>query len=116
MKNKQYKLYTKNQLEKYYTSLIPQIRAIAKECGYAIAIHGSLRRDMDIMAMPWIKEAKAPETLAINIMKSILGHSYMREYFKRHKYDAKKPHGRMNFCIPCERNGWIDMSVMPRIE
>lgn len=115
MKKKNPNYYmTKRQLKTYYNSVLPKIREIAREHGYAIGVHGSMTRDLDIMAMPWTKKAKAPESLATAIMTELLGHSYMRSYWKEHR-NAGKPHGRLNYIIPVKQNGWIDMSVMPRI-
>ena len=113
MMNKKIKYrMNKRELKRYYSSIIPTIREVARECGYAIAIHGSMTRDLDIMAMPWVEKAKAPETLATEIMKKLCGHSYMRTYWKEHKYG--KPHGRLTYTIPVKQNAYIDLSVMPR--
>ena len=116
---KRYRM-NKRELKKYYSSIIPTIRKIAEEHGYAIAIHGSMTRDLDVMAMPWIKKALAPESLATALMKELLvfengvkGHSYMRKYWKENR--EGKPHGRLNYIIPMKQNGWMDLSVMPRI-
>ena len=35
-----------------FNTLIGQVRAAARECGYAIAVHGSLLRDIDLSVMP----------------------------------------------------------------
>lgn len=45
--------------------VIDDVRAIAREHGYAVAVHGSLRRerDIDLLAAPWVKNAHAPRTL-----------------------------------------------------
>lgn len=111
----------KRELKSYYNSIIPTIREIAKEHGYAIAVHGSKTRDLDVMAMPWVKKAKAPETLAIALMKKLLvfengmtGHSYTRKYWKENSVKANKPYGRLTYAIPVKQNGYIDLSVMPR--
>lgn len=103
---------TKPELYRYYKSIIPRIRKIAREHGYAVAIHGSMKRDLDVMAMPWVDNAKAPESLAMALMKEFLGHSYMRVYLKKQKYG--KPHGRLTYILPVKGRGWIDLSVMPR--
>lgn len=36
---------------------IDRIRELAKEIGYAIGAHGSLERDLDLIAAPWSEEA-----------------------------------------------------------
>ena len=103
---------TKKELYNYYKSIIPRIKKIAKEKGYAVAIHGSMKKDLDVMAMPWTNDAKAPESLAIALMKEFLGHSYMRTYLKENRHG--KPHGRLTYTLPVKGRGYIDLSVMPR--
>lgn len=117
-----YQPYTKRDLKKYYKSILPRLKEIAYEHGYAVAVHGSMTRDLDVMAMPWVKEAKAPESLAIALMKEFLvfsngknGTSYTRKYFKDSADKTNKPHGRRAYTIPVKGKAFIDLSVMPRI-
>jgi hypothetical protein len=42
---------------------LPRIRTAAKELGYAIALHGTLTRDLDLLAVPWIEDAAEPMAL-----------------------------------------------------
>lgn len=121
--HKYYEPYTKPQLRKYYNSIIPRIKKIANELGYAVAIHGSKTRDLDVMAMPWVKEAKAPETLAIALMREFHllgdrkqgdGYSYTRKYLKEMAEKSNKPHGRRAYSLPVKGRAYIDLSVMPR--
>lgn len=97
--------------------MIDDIRAIAREHGYAIAVHGSLRRerDIDLLAVPWIKEAHAPRTL----MRAINELAYLSRV-KEHDKDKPKPHGRLGFVWLIKFRGkdcpaYVDLSVMPRV-
>lgn len=45
----------------------PDIKQVAINNGWAVGLHGSLASDMDIMAMPWTKEAIP----AMELMKKI---------------------------------------------
>lgn len=42
--------------QRAYNRLIGPIRAIAKEHGYAVGVHGSLARDIDLILVPWIEK------------------------------------------------------------
>lgn len=93
--------------------VIDDIRAIAREHGYAIAVHGSLRetRDIDLLAAPWIKTAHAQSTLVRAIAKL--------PYLKHNRDWVGKPHGRegSTFVILHRAKGcprYVDLSVMPR--
>lgn len=96
--------------------VIDDIRQIAREHGYAIAVHGSLRAesDIDLLAVPWVKDAHAPRTL----MRAINRLPYLVRVVE-HDQDPPKPHGRLGWVwLITHRHGscgyYVDMSVMPR--
>lgn len=93
-----------------FNTLVGQIRGAAHKCGYAIAVHGSLLRDIDLLAAPWTKEAAAPTTLLKAIVEGVnrfnVGHLKSRK-------PEKKPHGRLAWVIHVGGT-YIDLSVMPR--
>lgn len=96
--------------------VIDDVRAIAREHGYAIAVHGSLRRerDIDLLAAPWVKEAHAPSTL----MRAINKLPYLSRV-KAHDLDPPKPHGRLGFVWLIRYRAkdcpaYVDLSVLPR--
>lgn len=95
-----------------YTEMLPDIREVGKQNGYAIAVHGSLRRDFDLIAVPWTEEAKSKEHLVSEIAK-LLGLN------ERHTIMAKdeeiKPHGRSAYAIQLGFGMYIDLSIMPII-
>lgn len=37
--------------------VIAKVREVAKRHGWAIGVHGSLKRDIDLIAIPWTEEA-----------------------------------------------------------
>jgi len=104
----------KDALEALYLSLLPKIREAARAVGYAIGVHGSLRRDMDLIAVPWVDGAVDKEELVRAIHRAACGlesQSYSWE---------KKPHGRIATCFPICWPEWqseelslghIDLSV-----
>lgn len=104
--------------------VIDDIRAIARDHGYAVAVHGSLRaeRDIDLIAAPWTREAHAPSTLARAIASLpylIKRHDDVEGDPRRRKWPVKKPHGRLGwlFLITHRARGcpaYVDLSVMPR--
>jgi hypothetical protein len=88
---------------------LPDFRLIwkvARECGYAVGLHGSMMRDCDLIAAPWTDEAVASLEL-IERLCCALGAKTVGPI-------AGKPHGRLGFILQSER--WeknIDLSVMP---
>ena len=100
-----------------YAQLLPRIREAAKGLGYALAIHGTMSRDLDILAAPWVENAVAPEELVEVIAKAVggfvIGGDDEMERGKVGK-PTRKPHGRMSWNICWGGMAFIDLSVMPR--
>ena len=107
---------TVDLMQAFFESRLPAIREAAKEHGYAIGLHGSMRRDLDLIAAPWREGAADPDTLAHAIAMAACGITRAGAY----EWE-KKPAGRVATCLPiCWTNrhgvlsdGHIDLSVMP---
>ncbi|SPU44280.1 hypothetical protein [Brevundimonas diminuta] len=88
---------------------VARIRALAREVGYAIGVHGTMERDLDLIAAPWVAEAVTPLELAQHIASALGGNVLAYKV-------QDKPCGRWSCNI--NANGWfklIDLSVMPPI-
>jgi hypothetical protein len=44
-------------------AIFPALQEEARRCGYSLALHGSLKRDMDLVAIAWTCEAVDPDRL-----------------------------------------------------
>ena len=53
-------LHAKPNIYAYY---FEALKAIAKEYGYNLVVHGSMNRDLDLIAIPWVNDPK-PELFA----------------------------------------------------
>lgn len=53
----------------FYAAMWEDFRKAALDCGWALALHGSLANDMDIMAMPWTENAVHPLEMILEIKK-----------------------------------------------
>lgn len=96
---------------------IEPIRAKAREMGYAIGVHGSLARDIDLIACPWTYDAASPEKLAGSLLELTGGHlswSMQGREFTLAGCPGDKPHGRLGWVINLDGGVYIDLSVMPR--
>jgi hypothetical protein len=47
----------------YAAALYPGLAKIFQRHGYALAVHGSLARDFDLIAVPWAEKTADPETV-----------------------------------------------------
>jgi hypothetical protein len=92
-----------------YCALYPQLAEIARKHGYALAIHGSLGRDMDLICVPWIDEPSEPRAVVEEITNTFAIHVVGAN-------PCPKAHGREAWTI---RVGFgechLDLSFMPRI-
>jgi hypothetical protein len=94
--------------------VLPPLRLAARGCGYALTVHGSLARDIDLVAVPWEERADEPELLVQRI-SGVLAGIVGRAYVSRRDKWTDKPHGRVACTIimpgDCPE---IDLSIMPR--
>lgn len=101
-----------DELEIFYLSIIPQIKAAGKEMGYAIAVHGSMRRDLDLIAVPWVEDDFCDAySLARVIHQAVCGIESQKYIWER------KPNGRIATCFPiCFPDFQIDAPSLGHID
>jgi len=96
--------------------ILPPMRRAAKDAGYAITVHGSLNRDIDLVAIPWTISAWTGDALIdslVGAMRGAVGRAHCHE-----KAWTEKPHGRRAKTLLAwvgENSANIDLSVMPTI-
>lgn len=93
----------------YMVGIYPALAAAARTKGYALALHGSLQRDLDLVAIPWTDDAADPKDLL-----SVLCEEFDIETNNPLGMPMAKPHGRLCWTIPLWWGAYIDLSVMPR--
>lgn len=96
-----------------YAYLVPLLSAAARRVGYAVAVHGSMARDLDVVAVPWTDEAVSAEALLAAILASC-GFTVDSIHGRSVIGPGAKPHGRKAWTIPLDGGCYIDLSVMPR--
>jgi len=104
---------TRAYVEQLLEEMLPAMRLAARGDGYALAVHGSLSRDIDIVAIPWVDSAREPDALADTLCGVIAG--YLGRATKSNWTDM--PHGRRATMI-YHAGGmtYFDLSVMPKAE
>lgn len=107
-----------------YAAMLPQLAEIAQSRGYALAVHGSLQRDLDLIAVPWIDGPQPPEVLIEALREAVNGIVHAngtpanrwngKEWVAAViENPSRKPHGRLAWNIHLECGLVIDISVMP---
>ena len=88
---------------------LARIWELSREVGYAIGLHGSLKRDMDLIAAPWTDEAIGNAGLIDHLCAGLPA--------VRIGGPERKSHGRI--AVTLQMDGYfkpIDLSIMPRLD
>lgn len=94
-----------------FAFMLPLLQEKVRPLGYALAVHGSMNRDLDLIAVPWDGGAVAPASDVWRVIFDTV--SPYRSSLKQWGPE-KKPHGRISWIIPLHAGASIDLSVMPR--
>lgn len=112
-------VHNPDELEAFYRAILPNLITEARYYGYALGVHGSLRRDLDLIAVPWTEEHADKDDLARGLQEAACG------LWEEKYYWGPKPCGRIaasfpicwterSDAFPRETNlGHIDLSIMP---
>lgn len=86
---------------------------VARNHGYALAVHGSMLRDVDLIAVAWVPRAKMPSTLLkamLGIVRGTAGKEKL--YVRMNVKPTTKPHGRLAWSLYFSRDAYLDVSVL----
>lgn len=91
-----------------YACVYAGLAEITRSHGYALAVHGSLASDFDMIAIPWAPEASDPEAVVEEITKKYA--------IRRCEGDPEpKNHGRIAYTLSFSFGTTrLDLSFMPR--
>lgn len=86
----------------------------ARNHGYALTVHGSMLRDVDLVAVPWVRRCKAPSTL-IKALRAIVATTAGKNkpYVRINEKPTLKPHGRLAWSLFFSPEAYLDISVVP---
>lgn len=91
---------------------LPDFRVIwgvAREHGYAVGLHGSMKRDCDLIAVPWVEGASEADALVLGLTLALNAEMVGEP--------QDKPHGRI--AVSLQVDGWvklIDLSIIPAMQ
>lgn len=93
-----------------YAAIYMILVEVGREHGYAMGLHGSMARDLDVIAVPWIEDAAPAERLVSAVAERLS--AYSDADFGR--APGAKPHGRTAHNFVLSGGAFVDLSVMPR--
>jgi hypothetical protein len=101
-----------------YAAIIPILQEIGRTHGYAIAVHGSMATDLDLLACPWTDGAQEAEVL----VEAIRTHFSLMFQVTHQENPSIRSHGRRAWSMQFDQETgfaiggpYLDVSVMPRI-
>ena len=75
----------------YAAALYPKLCRIFHAHGYALAVHGSLARDFDLIAVPWAK--------TVSSRKEVLREVMSKHAFRLVQRPVRREHGRLAYTL-----------------
>jgi hypothetical protein len=93
----------------YAAALYPKLAKICIANGWALAVHGSLARDFDVIAIPWVEKVTPPEQVV-----KLITENFAAEHIGEIGY---REHGRTVYTLSIGFGECaLDFSFMPTAE
>lgn len=86
-----------------YAFYFETIKEIGLKYGYNIVLHGSMNRDLDLIAIPWSEEIGDKELMIDRIAEVIGGNVLINHETHNRERFTLKPHGRICYVININR-------------
>ena len=67
-----------------YCALYPELAQIARKHGYALAIHGSMARDFDLICIPWAEKTSPPQIVVDDMTATFAMNAVTNPSLKQH--------------------------------
>lgn len=109
----------------FYSMCFDSLQSIARELGYNLLLHGSLDRDMDLVAVPWVDEPSSHRELLQALDMHLRGIKYHDDHYESGYMFSMLPGGRYSYVINLDRGGplngyvdrqyYLDISITPLI-
>lgn len=97
---------TNNGHAVFYAEVYPRLKAVAQRHGWALALHGSMNHDLDLMAMPWEDAPSRPADF-IDAMRRCLD---LPEDAVRINFS--KPNGRIVYILTIAPGFYLDLNII----
>ena len=85
----------------YYAIMFEPLKSIALKYGYNLVLHGSLNRDMDLIAIPWQEQLGCIDDMIKEFCEYIGGKI-------NNDITHNAPHGRKWYVIDIYRGGYLE--------
>jgi hypothetical protein len=87
-----------------YAELLQKLRILCNKNGYGCCVHGSLAKDLDIVAVPFGRYAITNDELLLEVIR-VIGKTYKKEEIKVHYRKA--------YWFELDEFHFLDFSILP---
>ena len=95
-----------NLMPALYSFRLEDIQRVGQQHGYAIAVHGSMQRDLDMVAFPWRAIVSYADELVAALCEALPAETLPDD-------PEIKLHGRLAYTLLMGGNLFMDLSVIP---
>lgn len=103
---------TFNPKPMFYACLLENLRKIAFDNGYALAIHGSCIKDLDLIAIRWNEIYSTPEKLVRSFVKEISGYTFGNLSILEITKPQIRFENQIHYTIPIIDDWFVDLTVI----
>ena len=101
--------------------VIACVREQARDYGYAVGVHGTLKRDIDLIAVAWVPGARPAGVMAEAVREALaaltgsadLGGVERGDSYFQNGCPGMKPFGRLCWAYHMPGLPYLDLSVIP---
>lgn len=107
----------------FYSFVYEDLKVIAKEHGYNLLLHGSMNRDLDLVAIPWVNKPKPHIDFLFAVSEYLGTPKPFDQNDKPYYMHSVLPGGRDSYVVEMNRGGrwnnyidkqwYLDISFTP---
>ena len=96
----------------FYACVLENLRKIAKENWYALAIHGSCVKDLDLIAVRWNDVYSSPNELVKCFLDELSNFAFNEIVFEELTTPEHRYKNQVHYTIPIISDWYIDLTVI----
>ena len=96
----------------FYACVLESLRKIAKENGYALAIHGSCASDLDLIAVRWNNRYSSPNELVKCFLNELSNYAFGKVKYEELTTPEHRYKNQIHYTIPIISDWYIDLTII----
>lgn len=107
------KEFKTNPKPAFYACCLETLRRTAKDYGYALAVHGSLASDLDLIAVQWSEYCEEPKYLVRALLEALSG-TWWEDMGDVEKLTMpeRRYKTQLHYTLPMSGEYYVDLTVI----